>query len=85
MDGTGASGGAVFVVLCEDTAELVIRWKETSTEFNKLVSVIVFYIMWCTGVTETVDLLQVKTRRGFSHCGRLNSGIKVPTPYFSLE
>ena len=41
--------------------------------------------MWCTGVTETVDLLQVKTRKGFSHRGRLNSGIKVPTSSFSLN
>ena len=29
MGRTGGSSGAVFIALCEDTAELVIRWKDT--------------------------------------------------------
>ena len=34
--------------------------------------------LWHAGLTETVDLFEVKARKGFSHGGRLNSGRSFP-------
>lgn len=73
--GSGPSG-TVFISLCEDTAELILRWKATGmfSSTMVLVCMLSMYMYMHIGITETVDLLQVKARKGFSHRGRLNSG-----------
>ena len=89
----GVPGESVYISLSEETAELVIRWRGTGmyapltllTTCMPKELLMICNLFWhthnaCAGVTETVDLLQVKTRKGFSHRGRLNSGKQSCSP-----
>lgn len=67
----GASGACrVVLSLCENTAELVLHWKDKGKRDCVIHNYDVIYYVWtmhCAEIKQTADLASVEVRKGFSH------------------